>query len=99
MFRSILAAALISVPLLLAATPGEAKTCKSQFVAGIGHWRLTQEYARLSAVHAWREWARIEFGYRWNTWSRAEDKSEIIDIRYVGAKQYRYTIRARPCKP
>ena len=98
MFKKILASAALAASLLLAASPGEAKTCKSEFVTGIGHWRLTKEYSRLSAIHAWKVWAKIKFGSKWDTWSRAEDKSDTIDVRYVGAKQYQWTVRARPCR-
>ena len=97
MFRKIVAAGL-GACLLLTASPSEAKTCKTEYVTGIGDWRIVEEFARQSAVHSWRVWAKIRFGYRWNTWSRAEDHHEVIEIRYIGAKQYRYTLRARPCK-
>lgn len=99
MFTRILAGAVVSVSLLVvAAHPVEAKTCKTEFITGIGHWKAASSTAFLSAIHAWRVWARITYGSAWDTWSRADDKTESFQTRSNTGTHWKYTIRGRPCR-
>ena len=99
MLRQVLTSAAVAASLLLAgAGLGEAKTCKAEFVTGRGHWRINSQFSRPTAIHAWKVWMQIHYGSRWDTWSRAEDKSEWLEDRYVGVRQFRWIVRARPCR-
>ncbi|MCB1381176.1 MAG: hypothetical protein KDK89_22825 [Alphaproteobacteria bacterium] len=95
--RLYLIAGILAGLVVMSAT-ADAKTCRSEFVAGHGHPRSNVGHAQASAIRAWRAWAEIEYGSRYKSWTRAEDKSyDCHPAPGLGGKAV-CTVRARPCR-